>query len=222
MENRDMKYLHLKNTLFSMLSACLLIASFSLCLSSPASAQTEDSEPPVIGLDGAVESIREDLQKFTVTVTDNDDVDTVVFHYRLKSSTDNEASNDYLSSGMLQVGQSDEYTFTVPASDIASSVDSIEYYIEAQDVSGNRTLQGFFFDPLVRALVEKPVVASTEKPSGSLLDSLSTTEKVLYGALGVVVVGALISASSNGGGDEPAKENVPVVIVGDPPTVNAP
>lgn len=221
-----MKRVHFEYKAHVLLFSCKLVLCFAMFCSSIVSAQTADSEPPVVGLDSVSEAIRSDTQKFTISVRDNEQIDSVVFHYRLNSTSDDDASREYLSAAMAQVDQSDQYTFTIPASEISASVESVEYYIEAQDDSGNRTLQGFFFDPLERTLIDKPaVVAGTRQPasedSTSLMGSLSTTQKVLYGVLGVVVVGALISSSGSSGGGETTRPLVPVTIISDPPIVSA-
>lgn len=182
-----------------------IFLQLSLVLPGPALAQVLDTSPPVIDFRAVEEGYKGDSQVFSVTVTDDRAVAAVILHYRLDSES------TYQTRRMGVLGTTSIYTTTVS---IAESVDSIQYYIEATDVVGNRTLQGFAFDPLQRQLVERQAaVAETsqaDSPSG-----LSTRTKVLYGILGLVVVGALASAAGGGGSDSEAP-GVDVTIVVEP------
>jgi len=105
----------------------------------------------------------------------------------------------------VKVGDTELYTYTIAADLIDSSAERIEYYIDARDATGNRTLQGVSFDPLKRVLVDPAEEFQAVSDTGSSdrflsISSLSTTQKIVYGALGVLVVGALIAASSSSGG----------------------
>lgn len=183
---------------------------------SPTYAQTLDTEPPEVGIDPIEESDRTDNQIFTVTATDNQGIDSLTFFYRL------DADSEYASGNMSRIGESDRFTFTVPAQSITSSANSIQYYIEARDNAGNRTLQGFSFDPVERLLVDRPASLASEQAADdtedtSLLGSLSTTQKVAIGVVGLVVVGALVSSAGGGSESESSSSPmVPVTIVTDP------
>lgn len=195
------------------LSVCQ-VAFLSLSIvSSPVYAQVLDTEPPRVGFDTVGEAFKGDSQVFTVTATDDQVIESIVFRYRLSSDT------DYQRGDMTRIGDTDLYSFTIPAESISDSVEVIQYYIEAKDEAGNRTLQGFSFDPVERILLERSadvLVASdqTDTASSSFLGSLSTTQKVVFGVVGVVVLGALISSAGGGGGSN--VETVPVVIEVEP------
>lgn len=204
-------------------SLCQILLSCSLFLSVPAYSQTLDTEPPEIGLDSVSEARKGDSQVFTISATDDSEIsDLTVF---IRQGT----TGEFVSAQMMRIGNTDLFTYTLSAESIAPDIDVIQYYFDARDAAGNRTLQGFSFDPLQRNLIDSGVtLAESTPPSNSpsnestpLLGSLSTTQKVVYGAVAIVVVGALIAAASGGGGSggsggNPGDEFTPVTIISDP------
>ena len=186
------------------LALCQIILGLASVAPGPVLAQTVDSEPPQVTFDRLGEGVRDDTQVVSVTVTDNVQVESVMLHYRF----DNDAS--YRTVSMNRLASTDIYSASVEPS---TGDELMLYYLEARDSSGNRTLEGFSFDPIERVLVTANVVASAaDAPAGT---SISTRNKILYGVLGLVVVGALAAAaggSSGGGGDG----NVPVTVITDP------
>lgn len=198
-----MTYLPYRRKLACLLAALhILMSSVGLCVPQ-VHAQTLDTEPPDVGFDAVDESRKGDSQVFTVTATDNESIQSVVIFYRLGPDA------TYQATDMTRIGATDLYTLTIPAESIPQSVELIQYYIEAKDQAGNRTLQGFSFDPAERVLVDfgstnavntSPQTEEQAEPeprSESVLGSLSTTQKVVYTALGVIVVGALIAAAGS-------------------------
>jgi len=117
---------------------------------------------------------------------------------------------------MNALGSTDIHTVSIETEGTGATL--IEYYIEARDESGNRSIRGFAFDPLERQLVAgagqaPPPVATSPVEAPPPATGMSTGRKVLYGVLGLVVVGALAAAASgsdSGGSDD--NDNVPVVI----------
>lgn len=198
-----MTYLLFRRKLACLLAALHILMSCAGLFVPQVHAQTLDTEPPDVGFDAVDEARKGDSQVFTVTATDNQGVQSVVLFYRLGPDATYQATN------MTRIGATDLYTLTIPADAIPQSVDLIQYYIEAKDQAGNRTLQGFSFDPAERALVDfgsaiagntspqTQTEAEPEKETESVLGSLSTTQKVVYTALGVIVVGALIAAAGS-------------------------
>ena len=140
---------------------------------------------------------------FSATVSDDRDVADVLLHYRL----DDESV--YQNRTMTPIGSTGIFTTTLKIDD---TVDTIQYYIEATDKAGNRTLQGFAFDPIERQLVERQVpAAQLSREEEEPAQGLSTGRKILYGVLGLVVVGALASAAG-GSGSGGSSATVPVTI----------
>lgn len=170
-------------------------------------AQTPDTDPPRIDFKPVVEGLKGDSQVFSATVSDDREVADVLLHYRL----DDESV--YQNRSMTPIGSTGIFTTTLKIDD---TIDTVQYYIEATDKAGNRTLQGFAFDPIERQLVERQVPAnqqaSSERESSQ---GLSTGRKILYGVLGLVVVGALAGAAGSGGSDSSSPQ-VDVTIIADP------
>ena len=201
-----MRFLRLRRRLACLLAALQIVVSAASVLTPQAYAQALDTQPPDVGFDTVDEARKGDSQVFTVTATDNKAIQSIVIFYRMGPDA------DYQRADMSQIGETDLYTLLIPADAIPESTEVIQYYIEARDEAGNRTLQGFSFDPAERALVDSPsstagdtlAADSTSPPAqedtDTVLGSLSTTQKVVYTTLGVIVVGALIAAASGGGG----------------------
>ena len=150
-------------------------------------AQSFDVEPPVIEHE-VVESVpTSDTQSFSATVADDVELAQVRFVYRFAGDT------KYTSVDMKRVSTSS--TFTVDVATELNDPRSIEYYIEARDVSGNRTLRGYSFSPLARA-IEVPQVA----PATTGAEGPKFNRKPLYYIAGVVVLGALVGILASSGG----------------------
>lgn len=183
-------------------------------LAAPAQAQSIDIDPPVIELERVETGVRGEAQVFSATVTDNVGVTETVLHYR----TDPEDS--YRSVDMAPIGATDIRTASVAADE--TDVPLIEYYLEARDEGGNRTIRGFAFDPLVRRLEPAggpPAQAPVPAPEPVPEPGMSTTRKILYGALGVLVVGALIASAGgddDGSSSEPNPTDIPVTVTVEP------
>lgn len=179
----------------------------TLLMPSQSWAQTLDTDPPRIDFKPVVEGRKGDSQVFSATVSDDREVAGVQLHYRL----DDESI--YQNRTMNPIGSTGIFTTTLKIDD---TVDVIQYYIEATDLAGNRTLQGFAFDPIERQLVERIVpaaqLAMDEKEPAQ---GLSTGRKIVYGVLGLLVVGALAGAAGGGGSDGSAPQ-VDVTIISDP------
>ena len=184
----------------------LTMTMFSI--SNTAWAQDLDSEPPVIELEIVNEGVRGETQVFSATVTDNVAVTSVMLNFRY------DGEKNYSSASMTLIPNTSIYTASLASAPI--SANAIEYYVEARDGGDNRTLQGFSFDPLDRALVSADQIT---EPTDTQRAPLSTNRKIIYGVLGLLVVGALAagSSSSSGGGNTggPGPE-VPTQIIVEP------
>ena len=195
---------------------CLVLCQLTLVLGgpSPALAQPEDNAPPAIEFQPLAEGRRGDTQVFSASVGDDSAIESVTLRYRL------EADDPYVSIPMEPLGDTDIHTASLGGAD--TDVESIQYYIEAIDAAGNRSIEGFAFDPLERVLREPGVPLSGSAPaSEGLASGLTTGQKILYGVLGVVVVGAIAAAAGGGGGSgggQPLGDDtdVPVTVVVDP------
>lgn len=169
-------------------------------------AQSTDIEPPVIEFEAVSSGNAGDSQVFAATVADNTQIASVTLYYRFAEST------AYQNRPLNMLGSSGIYTVTISSEELPPSATFIQYYIEAFDVAGNRALQGFAFDPIERQLVtpQAPVAQATNEPVEA--SGMSLNRKLLYGAVGLLVVGVLASAAGGGGS---SSAGVPVTVVVD-------
>ena len=182
-----------------------LFASTLLALPPNAFAQTGeagDTDPPLIEFEPVERGVRGDTQVVSAGITDDVAVDSATLHYRL------DADAPYRSLAMEPLRGTSIYSASVETADTGAEV--LQYYVEARDAAGNRSIRGFAFDPLERALVEGDAPAVAAESAAAPEPGLSTRQKVLYGVLGVIAVGAIAAAAggSSGGGD-PARGDDP-------------
>lgn len=200
---------HLKRAFRAVISGVLILAVFFSGLL-PVLAQSVDAEPPTLQYDPVDRGVLGKEQTFAISATDNVELESVTFSYRFAEEA------DYERQPMLRQGNSDMFSITLPADALGSKTDVIQYYIEAIDLEGNRTLEGFAFNPITRILVDASQVgpAQTQAQSGviSEFNNLSTGKKILYGALGVLAVGVLVAASDRGGTEVAPGVDVTVVV----------
>jgi len=171
-----------------------------------AHAQGVDVDPPVIELQAVEEGVQGETQVFTATITDNNIVSSATLYYRFGTQA------RYVSTPMSVIQGTNIYTASIETDNTNTGL--IQYYLEGKDPSGNRTVQGFAFDPLERILVDAAAVVSTTPAADTAPASgLSTNKRVIYGVLGLVALGALAGLAGGGssGGSSGADE-VDVVI----------
>lgn len=187
-----MKNSGFKRALSTLVVTCHLFLTLSIA--APAQAQDVDREAPAITFEPLKEGRAGDTQVFSASVSDDVVVDTVTLHYRYA------AEGVYRAVPMEALAGTDIHTVSLEGID--RNVSIIQYYIEARDASGNRSVEGFAFDPLERALVEgaAPIAAASATEAQTIAPGMSTGRKVLYGVLGIIAVGAL--ASLAGGSDD--------------------
>lgn len=176
-------------------------------------AQSADSEPPVIELELVEQGVRGETQVFSATVRDDNQVSSMTLHYRFGTDS------AYAAVPMSIIQGTSIYTASVDTNDTTAGV--IQYYMEAKDAGGNRTVQGFAFDPFDRALVDEKIVVSEAAGSVDAVPvaapKTSTTRKIAYGLIALLVVGGLASAAGGGssGGNSAEAGDVELTIVVD-------
>ncbi len=159
-----------------------------------------DYEPPLLEHEVVPRGTAGESQVFLATATDDQGLDEVTLFHRFRGD------ERYASLPMRALEESDNYTGTVNT--LASEARNIEYYIEATDVSGNRVVQGFVFEPLVRVMEPAPMaIGESEEPAEEAPEGMSLTRKIVYVTLGVLAVGGIAAAldssdsdSGSGGG----------------------
>lgn len=156
-----------------------------------------DLEPPLIEHDVIGEAEADIRQTFVATVVDDQELDSVLFYYRFAGET------SYSRYVMMPLSFSSTYIAQIPTD--PDNVDAIEYYIQARDASGNRTVRGYTFSPLVRNLIPPAVevpIAATEQAAteAAVEESGSRFPKVVYIVGGVLLLGLIAGAAGSSGG----------------------
>lgn len=161
-----------------------------------------DSEPPLIEHEVVSDGELGDSQSFMATVVDDEELQSVTLFHRRAGET------VYASMTMNRLSAS--ATWVARIATRSNDVRDIEYYIEARDESGNRTLRGFIFNPLVRRINPSnppadngPLAKTTTSVDTRVGTSLPTRtrSKTVYYVLGVVGV-AVIAGLALGQGDD--------------------
>lgn len=156
-----------------------------------------DVDPPLIEHQVVPQAESDIRQTFVATVVDDGELDSVVFYYRFAGET------NFTRYVMAPLSASSTYIAQIPTD--PKIVTAIEYYIQARDLSGNRTVRGYTFSPLIREIlpaeelaVESPqvaVAADVEKKANK-----TGISKVLYVVGGVLLLGLIAGAASSSGG----------------------
>jgi len=153
--------------------------------------QAPDIEPPSIIFDAGNGAITDGINTFSAEVTDNIGVANVTLYYK--------NSNDVgFTPKVMRLTEINTYSADVTVDSVIS--DKIEFYIRADDVSGNSVFEGqkfspFAYDVVPTAVAEEVVTTVTEPPKDEE-EGMSTLTLVLIG-LGVA---ALAGGGGGGGG----------------------
>ena len=142
----------------------------------------------------------------SATVVDDVAVKEVVLFYRPKGES------QYRRLIMKPAGGSSLYMATVPGS--ATIVSNLEYYIKAEDSSGNALLRGGSFSPLVISFESQKTAdpkEQTQQAEGSVKKTTSSPMKWVMIGVGILAVGAL-AASSGGGGGSSSDAGISVTV----------
>ena len=206
---------------------CLTVALALACLEialGVARAQdvAADVEPPVIELEALGESTAAESQVFTAQVVDDIGLRDVLLYHRRAGDV------PFRSAPMRPVGTSAFHSATLETD--PADLRDIEYYVQARDGGGNRSVAGFAFEPFVRrlspgALARVPVtsVPADRRTGGPVArtapgdgPAIGTKVRWWHVALGVVAVGSLAAlAGGDGGGSDgaelPAGDGSPTV-----------
>ncbi len=171
-----------------------------------------DIRSPVIELEVIVESSADNVQLFTARVLEDILLKDVLLYHRRAGQ------QPFTPVAMVQTGNSDNYSISLETD--PTDLRAIEYYIQARDEGGNRTVEGFAFDPYTRALTVKepiketvietpvpvtpavtsaPAVTNTNvEPAPSQASTGTGKVRWWHIVAGVLVVGAVASLASGG------------------------
>ncbi|MFK7893558.1 MAG: hypothetical protein AB8B63_22265 [Granulosicoccus sp.] len=179
------------------LAALLLLFGSTLLGSSLANAQSIDSMPPVIELEQLVDGVADLSQVFTVQIAEDGILQDATLYYRRAGQ------QPYTPVTMEPLGNTGYFSVTITTD--PSDLRAIEYYVQARDAAGNRTVSGYAFDPYVRNLIaadrliqevtQEPVVQSPTTNTPPLLQ-----QRWFQITLGVVAVGLATTLISDDDG----------------------
>ncbi|MEE9334835.1 MAG: hypothetical protein V3U65_12180 [Granulosicoccaceae bacterium] len=202
------------------LSACLtIVLAITQTSFSPAMAQnTPDIQSPIIEIEAVVEADAGNTQVFTALVADDRLLkDVTLYHRRAGRQAFDRAV-------MLPRGIAGYYSVEL-ATDPAD-LRSIEYYVQARDQGGNRSISGFAFDPYQRMInanntqaeplaelttATEPVARATATPIDVAPKPEKKSSNTKWWAIGLaVVVGAVVASSGGSSSDGPARTDLTI------------
>jgi len=175
---------------------------------------TPDIRSPVIELEVIAESTADNAQLFTAKVIEDKLLKDVFLYHRRAGQ------QPFTPTAMEQAGNSTSYSVSLPTD--PTDLRAIEYYIQARDEGGNRTVEGFAFDPYTRFLTASkqvadttatPTVVTTSEPAASEAAGKIRWWHIVAGVLVVGAVASLSSGGDSGGENNPAGEGtVPLTL----------
>ncbi len=186
-----------------------------------------DLDPPLVDHIPVSSGVAGAMQSFSVKASDTRGIESVTLYYRSRNQ------DAYSSAVMTRIAGTDNYAVSVQS---AAEQRQLEYYFLVVDTGGNKVLNGFPYEPFERFL-SQPVATATDG-NGQRSDDIKTTvennapipveqsetsglerlsnagssKTILWGVLGVIVLGALVSGSSGGGQHGASGETVPVTL----------
>ncbi len=163
-----------------------------------------DTRSPLIELEAVAQAVADTSQVFTAQVVDDRVLKDVSLYFRRAGQ------QPFLPVPMTQIGDSSYYSVTVDTK--TDDLRAFEYYIQARDEGGNRTVEGYAFDPYTRVITANPnlVVAPPTAPIATTNETSSSGGLRWWQiAAGVLLVGALASAA---GGDSGASNEATVPL----------
>jgi len=192
---------------FSIRRGFLSLIACSVFLTSigPRSLLAQDSETdfeaPIIEHEEVTSGKLGEVQTFSASVVDNQELVSVLLFHRFDDT------EDFQQIQMEPLAESSFFAARVLTADVDAT--RIEYYFKAEDAAGNISLKGFTFDPLVRTLDAPP--GQTNDQTAEVEQVPATTEtteptrgksKWLYYVLGALAVGGIAAFAVTSGSDD--------------------
>jgi len=162
------------NGLINKFIAISLAIAMQLPTATVAVAQSSpDIRSPVIELEVIAESAADNSQVFTAQVIDDKLLKDVLLYYRRAGQ------QPFTPLAMLQVPNSDNYSASLVTE--PTDLRAIEYYIQARDEGGNRSIEGFAFDPYTRILIANDtVINTTVAPQSTSIEPVGLVSRWRY------------------------------------------
>lgn len=162
-------------------------------------AQAVDTVAPVIELEELKESVADRSQVFSAQVREDNILEEVTLYYR------REGQLPFSRATMKALGSTGYYSVSIPTD--FNDLRTLEYYIQAVDATGNRTVSGYAFDPYQRTLTAPASsLSSSNRELSQAQDSQGSGTPLLKRrwvqiALGVLAVGVIASVVDDDSGD---------------------
>jgi len=208
----------MQNLLSRTLSAWLAIAlAITQIAFSPVMAQTSpDIESPIIEIEAVFEAEAGNTQVFTALVADDRLLKDVTLYPR-------RAGRQAFERAIMTPRGITGY-FSVELETDPADLRPIEYYVQARDEGGNRSISGFAFDPYQREIIAPnqltdPVVKSPTKPIAQTpVEPIVVAEPAaakkssnkIWWAIGLAVVVGVVASSSGGSSGDPARTELTI------------
>lgn len=183
----------LQRCLSALLAATMALMSTYIPLAQAQNVEVLDLRPPVINYDPIPSGRAGDTHVFTAQVLEERSLLSVILYHRFAGD------GPYASTEMLPLGNN---LFSASVVTDETDVRNIEYYIQAEDADGNRTIKGFSFDPLIKEIISDnaEAIVATAAASSTAASETSGGNRWVWGLLGLVVVAVAAGAASGGGG----------------------
>lgn len=160
-------------------------------------AQTVDTVAPIIELEELTEGIADRSQVFTAQVAEDNTLSDITLYYR------REGQLPFTPAPMKALGATGYYSVSIPTD--FNDLRTIEYYVQAIDSAGNRTVSGYAFDPYQRMLAapDTPITSNSSTAQAPVEDTRVPLLKRRWVqvTLGILAVGAIASLADDDGGD---------------------
>lgn len=182
----------------SLSNATFVVAQSSAANGSP------DTRSPLIELEAVAESQADNSQVFTAQVVDDRLLKDVILYHR------REGQQAFSPTIMNPIGETAYFTVSIETD--PSDLRTIQYYIQARDEGGNRTVQGYAFDPYNRELIANTAIINAQVVEPVEATSTKGGIRWWHIAVGVVLAGALASTAGGSSGGSSDDGSVPLTI----------
>lgn len=189
--------------LHHLFAVCVLALSLTVFSTPSVLAQNPDTEGPVIELEELIEGVADQTQVFTVLIAEDVLLRDATLYYR------REGQLPFTPAPMRALGDTGYYSVSIPTDN--TDLRTIEYYVQARDIAGNRTVSGFAFDPYQRRLKASSRIPASISAETTVQPVPTPAEEAnippilrqrwVQITLGVVAVGILASLASSEGND---------------------
>ncbi len=171
-----------------------------------------DIQAPIIEIEAVLEADAGATQAFTALVADDNTLKDVTLYHRRAGIQAFERAN------MLPLNTTGFYSVELDTD--PTDYRTIEYYVQARDEGGNRTVSGFAFDPYQRVINPIDTAATAQVISRPTVTSVEAAPEVESAsrikwwavALGVLLVGAVAASGGGSGGssDDPGRTELTI------------